>query len=230
MKTRSSSVLCVRAVLVVAALASGCGGDAPVPEQPTWVADVEPILRAHCFHCHGATAATMGRQRFDVFSLADYGDMRPGPGVAITSARDLATSLAAFTTTLDRNIRMPPPPALALTDRDLVVIERWAARPTRGERTDNRLPRADLLLPTVWIGEQLQVAILVRDEDRESVLGKVQIDGAPPADILRTGSQTLIIDAPPASVGKQITARLSDGWTTRAYQLGVVPARSPAVP
>jgi hypothetical protein len=34
----------------------GCSSEPPVPENPTWVEDVLPIMRANCFHCHGPTA------------------------------------------------------------------------------------------------------------------------------------------------------------------------------
>ena len=40
-------------------LALACDGSPAPVAQPTW-ADVEPILRVHCNHCHGATAAQTG--------------------------------------------------------------------------------------------------------------------------------------------------------------------------
>src|SRR6185295_7989491 len=55
--------------LLGSALLGGCGGP-DVPEHPTWV-DVEPIVRAQCTSCHGASAAiTGGGTRFDFYDMS----------------------------------------------------------------------------------------------------------------------------------------------------------------
>ncbi len=59
-------------VVVLAAVLTGCDPPLPPPE-PTW-AHVEPLLRAHCNHCHGATAEKTGSAsgvvyRFDFYDL-----------------------------------------------------------------------------------------------------------------------------------------------------------------
>jgi len=46
-----------RITLVAMLLGLGCGTEAPVPDKPTWVDDVQPIMQANCFHCHGPTAS-----------------------------------------------------------------------------------------------------------------------------------------------------------------------------
>jgi len=49
-----SSVVPVVA-FAIAGAALGCGSDPPqVPANPTYTADVAPILNLHCIRCHGA--------------------------------------------------------------------------------------------------------------------------------------------------------------------------------
>src|SRR5581483_3833332 len=70
--TTTQANLLLRALLGAAALAGAalpaCGGP-DVPEHPTW-ANVEPIVRAQCSSCHGASAAiTGGGTRFDFYDM-----------------------------------------------------------------------------------------------------------------------------------------------------------------
>lgn len=216
--TRFSST----SVLAAALLLAACREEAPVPANPTWVDDVEPILRANCFHCHGGGDRPMGTQRWDFF----YEAMDPPPGSPLGTVgepleprvaelnippalRPIATRTALanwkiFTLpTMGDDIRMPPPPALRLSDRDLAVLKAFTG--VRGMRAGNQAPTA------VW--RKQGMVFEVRDGDREQVLGKL-VCGAMEWPILRTGAHNL-----PAGATLPCTAWLFDGQDTARVTL-----------
>src|SRR4051812_24918233 len=65
--------------LLTAIAASACGTEDPVPANPTYVDDVEPILRGNCFNCHGVNASPlMARtKRWDICSLDAFAAVGP---------------------------------------------------------------------------------------------------------------------------------------------------------
>src|SRR5262249_41591130 len=151
--------------------------EAPAPENPTWVDDVEPIVRGNCFHCHGAGNKSVNSAvfRWDFYDpnsqLSMIGDfsslaiMSPGGNIGMWvtgQGKPLVTDI------------MPPPPATPLDDRDTQVLTAWygpmgmGSHP-RGMRSPNHKPTADWLVK----GQ----SIVVSDEDREQVLGKITCGG-----------------------------------------------------
>jgi hypothetical protein len=146
----------------------------PVPRVPTWVDDVEPILRGNCFGCHGDRPVHQDAARWDFY---DRGDPR------LTAIADFSAYLingkdpAHFVAirgfvdpSQDEGHRMPPPPASRLGERDLSVLDAWRATGfTRGMRISNQLPVA------VWWPAPPR--LLVRDGDQEQVLGKLTCTG-----------------------------------------------------
>jgi hypothetical protein len=216
----------IRRALVLLLVFSACGEEA-VPSDPTWVDDVEPIMRGNCFACHGSSSRTLGRERFDVYSLDAYATVGPFTGLTIAGATGFAKMLATipYLTTPDENIRMPPPPMARLSERDVEVIQRWAAGdpPVRGVREKNHAPRASLLAPPTWENNQLSVSFVIRDADREQVLGKLFVGDNPPVDVLRSGSQTLLVNVDQETAAMRIILRVCDGWNTIDYDLGAVP-------
>lgn len=191
-------------VLVGAAGLAACEGEAPVPASPTWVDDVEPILRGSCFHCHGAGARPDMANRWDVYDPAAPSITETGVKVPpeITAAGTTVRALQFWALTMDHKSegRMPPPPADPLPARDVEVLKRWAAAqpmPGRGTRRFNGKPAAAWLN----IGKTFEVY----DPDGEQVLGKITC-GATSADLLRSGAHALPMGATPPC-----TLALSDG-------------------
>ncbi len=175
---------------IVAFVLAGCGGPNAVPEKPTWVDDVEPILRGNCFHCHGAGSHEVaGAPRFDVYDVQPFADLGLVNAMTtdIESGRTYAEEFfkrAGGDKVLTRDLMMPPAPATLISTRDLRVLERWAAMadPPRGTRANNHLPTAE------WLDES-HTAIVVSDADRDQVLGRVSCkDGSMARPIDRTGT------------------------------------------
>jgi len=183
------------ASLLSATAALGCGTEQAVPEAPTWAGDVQPILRANCFHCHGATAnfQMYGTMRWDVFDLTEEPYQRMGFEKVFEEVQDggnlrkvatffgandasLLGVLTAYINPDAGEARMPPPPATPLSERDRAVLERWAellkkqpASVLKGSHPSNNLPTIDRLQPSNQI--------VVQDQDGDQVLGKLDCGG-----------------------------------------------------
>ncbi|MEX2281846.1 MAG: tetratricopeptide repeat protein [Gemmatimonadota bacterium] len=109
----------------------GCRGGTAVPENPTFVADVAPILQEHCVACHQPNGHAP-------FALTTYED-----------ARGRASLIATAT----RSRRMPPwlprqgnhrfVGERILSDRELTILERWAA-----QEAPKGVGEASITLPT----------------------------------------------------------------------------------
>jgi hypothetical protein len=96
-------------------------------------------------------------------------------------------------------IRMPPPPATRLSQRDIDVLRRWGETGApRGVRVANHLPTAS------WLNKP--TTIVIADEDREQVLGKLVCAGGIEQPLLSSGAHTLKAGTQPPCL-----ASLSDG-------------------
>jgi hypothetical protein len=202
-------------VLTVLAVLAGCGGEDPIPAQPTWV-DVEPILRANCFHCHGAVQQRLAPTafRWDTFAKAeamkalqldDLGD-KDNPildapvGIATFLSPDTMEPGKPKVTNFFGAAFMPPPPGDPLSERDLAVLRAWAPRYPKGTRASNQKPTAAWLTrPTLFE---------VSDGDHEPVLGKLTC-GTIVTPLPRGGGWNL-----PAGSRLPCTVALYDGWDT----------------
>jgi mono/diheme cytochrome c family protein len=111
-----------------------------VPAQPSFEADVKPIMVLRCVRCHGAGGTLQGDPP---------GSPLPGPppngyfdhyedrDCTITDAGTISETCkrgAAYYVDVIRQyinmtgeFRMPPPPAPMLTSRELDILNRWAA-------------------------------------------------------------------------------------------------------
>lgn len=142
----SSVVPVVPIAFAIAAL--GCGSDQPpqVPANPTYTADVAPILNLHCIRCHGAgdmlnimnvngypnSPSICYLQRYeDEGTCADPNDLncKHGAGFCGTRPADGMESLITSMINMpnDSTERMPPPPADPLSDFEKEVINRWSS-------------------------------------------------------------------------------------------------------
>src|SRR5262245_60918622 len=176
--------------LAVLTLAPACAPSVPV--QPSW-ADVEPILRGNCTHCHGANAAAGGDVRFDFFDVS--AGMCGDAALALQAPGEEAPKLAhgwapliaaAVTPSSGGRARMPPAPAPALADWERETLLSWARDPVLGAAPRNRPPEIVIAsaLPSA-VDDMLAFTIVVDDPDGESVVG-----------VVRIGDQTRALDGP----------------------------------
>jgi hypothetical protein len=192
-------------VALVGLLSLGCSGEPPVPAEPTWVDDVEPILHGNCFGCHGAGKRSTDAHRWDFFTdLSDGTLTQLGVPVDLVETRTEAVKWPVWLT-LPTGDFMPPPPATRLSDRDVEVFRRFSLNPRRGTRVNNHKPTVTWYPKAPWI--------LVGDADREQVLGKLRC-GTVDVVIDHTGAQQL-----PAGAGTSCTGTLYDGQDVEAVTL-----------
>ena len=111
--------LVLLAVGLVAVTLAGCGQ--AVPQDPSWDADVFPILMARCVRCHDGSGAV------DPLSTSPT----PAPGNFNHASRSefMQSSDAGFVPLFPMYVStglMPPPPAAKLADWEIQTITRWA--------------------------------------------------------------------------------------------------------
>mgnify|MGYP002622974620 FL=1 len=97
---------------------------APEPESVDFVADVRPILAAHCYRCHGAGEQQAGLRLDHRESALRGGDSGP----AIITADAAASELVKRITAEDEDERMPPAyddESRALAPEEIETIRRW---------------------------------------------------------------------------------------------------------
>ena len=91
----------------------------PADAQIDYLREVRPILKLHCFRCHGALKAESAL-RLDTKSLAQKGG-DSGPAIVPGNA---AESLLVQRITGGDDSRMPPD-GESLTDKQIVAIKKW---------------------------------------------------------------------------------------------------------
>lgn len=195
-----------QALLITLLGLHACGGEAPVPAAPTWVDDVQPILRGNCLNCHGVTASiTLFRtKRWDVCDLdafAAVGPFKDDPTAEFVSARSrLPVVFHSYLLPPPGQSRpnMPPLPDPVLTARQTEVVAAWIANPVCGQRANNARPTAS------WLEKPRR--FVVEDGDHDQVLGSITCRDGAAATILFAGAHDLDAGAlPPCRL------QLSDG-------------------
>lgn len=104
---------------------SGCGET--VPEHPSWVADVRPIMVARCVRCHDATLgesdplSRMGARAVGNFSYASFSDFTDADknDIMMSDTRIESSS----------QLVMPPLPAAPLATWQIDTIKNWLKDP-----------------------------------------------------------------------------------------------------
>jgi hypothetical protein len=130
-------------VLLSLAAVAGCGEE-EVPTFPSYALHIQPLMRARCVRCHGAngtlnmdpdltfmTNPPRVPKSFYAGTYEDTGvgcELMPVPTTCHRGARFNAVSIKTYVH-LPEAQRMPPPPAERLTDREIELIDRWAANP-----------------------------------------------------------------------------------------------------
>jgi hypothetical protein len=144
--------------LAVVVVLAACGAD--VPSNPTYFADVQPILRANCARCHGADPIdiNVAKYRLDRYVKND---------TVTIDAFDYAQTIADHAAT-----QMAPvmPPDYELTDRQQEILARWGARPDKGTR-DNHLGNIALIEPqgTTMADQTIDATFRAWDDDLDGL-------------------------------------------------------------
>lgn len=232
MTMRRPDLLFVASVLA-SVLTASCASPPHAPEAPTW-ADVEPIMRAQCNHCHGATARKTGAvgalvYRFDFYDMTEAMCGEAAAGMENGQGQQMARGWSALikSSIVPRDgarARMPPAPAAPLADWQRDTLLRWADQPfpPRGAPgRENRRPQIRLSVPNSANG-RLSVIAVVDDPDGESVVGVLKLGGLT-MKMDRAGSFGATLDTSGWPDGRYpFSAVLCDGWGSTSYRLGSV--------
>jgi hypothetical protein len=206
----------------------GAGCSAPdVPQHPTWV-QVEPILRARCASCHGASAPLTGNGvRFDFYDM--NADLCGDAAKALDPNIQLGGALAvpiwnAITTTPDRPTtrpRMPPEPASYLAEWEWKTVRDWVDdEAPKGQRPyNNGAARIQLYGNLASADQSLDLTAVVEDPDGDPVVGVLNIgdpnNGGLVLKMDRAGAFSATIDTSGWAAGpRAISTVLCDGWSS----------------
>jgi hypothetical protein len=135
MRTQASkargTVAAAAGLALLGALLPACGPEAPA--DPTWAADVYPIVQARCARCHSVPVwadpnipqlTALPRQPTSSFVYENASDV-------IASAPLFILSASSFIKLEDVVRRMPPSPYTELEDWQIDTIDRWTRNPNR---------------------------------------------------------------------------------------------------
>lgn len=211
---------------LLATLVVGCAEPIP-PKNPTWEADVYPIVQGQCLHCHGGEAADKGNGfRFDfrdgftdVDKCGDLGFNNPPVFMAVGNWKG-----AIEPQDPSPRATMPPAPASLLEDWQIQTLKNYAKfyassatnkKNSHGKRSDavNRKPKILITskLPDK-VGEELKVSYRFEDTDGDPVIGVLRLGDAK-VDLLKFSGEVTI----PGITGTSgdtltLTADICDGW------------------
>lgn len=145
---------------LLAAFSAACGD--PVPDEPTWFADVQPLIIANCARCHGADPMqeNIAGFRLDRYVAGDDGTL---------DAWDYREAIVRQA--VDRQAPAMPL-TLELTDRQKEILRRWLdAGAPKGDR-DNHDPEAAVVAPDpapTEVDQTLDLVLRAWDEDGDAL-------------------------------------------------------------
>jgi hypothetical protein len=226
-----------RSALIAASLLGAttwaCEPAPSAPLNPTW-ADVEPILRGECNHCHGGSARTTGALGNAVYRF-DFYDTTPDVCGEAMVAMDVPALARAAAPLIRSDVtampgvprpKMPPAPAAVLQDWQQQTLQRWAERPVKGPPpADNRPARVEVRRFPATADRQLNFVAVLSDPDGQSAIGVIKV-----RDVVykmdRPGSFAVALDTAAWPAGNHpVTAVVCDGWTSAQYEVGQVAIR-----
>jgi hypothetical protein len=165
---------------LIAAMLVACGP--AVPDNPTYFADVQPILRANCARCHGADPIDLkvAKYRLDRYVKND---------MATIDAFDYAQTIADHAAA-----HMEPvmPPDYELSDRQQEILARWAMNPEKGQR-GNTLGHIALISPqgTTTADQTIETTFRSWDDDLDGLAVQLWArDEADPTQPIPLGNPT----------------------------------------
>jgi hypothetical protein len=143
-------------------LLAACGAD--VPDKPTWLGDVQPIVRANCARCHGADPAED--------KLALY---RLDRSVALDlDTRDAFDYSSDIVDRAVHHVAPVMPPDYLLTDRQQETLLRWASTGAlKGtDQRGNTLGRIELISPlgATTADQTIDTTFRTWDEDLDGLV------------------------------------------------------------
>ncbi|MDX2021540.1 MAG: hypothetical protein SF187_14955 [Deltaproteobacteria bacterium] len=213
-------------------LTASCEGPPPVKSQPTWEADVYPILQGQCLNCHGSEADRYGAgTRFDFFNLDNCSEVEFKQKPTIQAFPSYALAILTDVTPQqevkdDKPVgpaerpKMPPLPASLIEDWQVETLKNWAkyetkdkekARGSRGNR--NRDPK--IIITSQYpdkVGDELKVSYRFEDTDGDPVIGVLKFGDAK-VDLLKlSGQVTLSGFTAQSGDTLTLTADICDGW------------------
>jgi hypothetical protein len=216
------------ALIALGASAAACEGAPTAPAQPTW-AEVGPILRGECGHCHGSTAPLTGLgYRLDLFDIAACGEAAAAiPGGALAGDDGTATRIRDQISIPPGGgrPRMPPAPGPELYDWERRTLQFWANQPVKGPPpTSNRPPTILINGMPSSIDARLEFIALLQDPDDDPVIAVIEVDGVPKKfGMNRSGTFAVSLDVSDRQEGAaRVTAVLCDGWTNTTVDLGPI--------
>ena len=156
-KARLTRLLRTALFVGLAAWGVGCTAYPSDPSEPAFDTDVLPIFQAHCTRCHGAGPPDGGlnSKNLNPGSAVNYDGgrncalltssiaapdlTRYGPCVAVDGGAEACPpalgGAASYRTLIQQDVhlksscsQMPPPPAPALDDYELKVIDAWTTQ------------------------------------------------------------------------------------------------------
>jgi hypothetical protein len=96
------------------------------PTNPTWEHDIHPLLVARCIRCHqgkgNVDPVSKGPPLYD-FSYATFDPSSQPMGIMVLRMFGVQAVRGGFAR------RMPPPPAEALEDWQIEMLETWIKNP-----------------------------------------------------------------------------------------------------
>lgn len=172
---------------------------AGMPYSISYNFDIRPILSDKCFICHGPDAnKRQAGLRLDVAESA-YKALEDDPAAhALVPGDPSGSAVFARITSDDSTFRMPPVESnLALSSREIKLIEKWIEQGAKYERHWAYVPPEKTMLPevenTAWPQNEIDYFVLEKLEqhgltpneeaDRERLLKRLCLDitGLPPS-------------------------------------------------
>jgi len=210
----------VGGLALLAAGFAACGSPPVAKSNPTWEADVYPILQGQCLHCHGQDHESKGQSvtRFDFFDLSNCTDLSfVDKAPTISANHSQIKTLIVPSPDLLRKDLMPPIPASSLEDWQIETIKNWAKitdkEKRRGSRSRNHNPKIIITskLPND-VGDELKVSYRFEDTDGDPVIGVLKLGDAK-VDLLKFSGE-VTIKGITGSKGDNLTlsAEMCDGW------------------
>jgi hypothetical protein len=217
---------------------SACAGPPEVADHPTW-ADVEPILRGQCNHCHGSSAAVTGSTaslpggagstvyRFDFFDINDGACGEATAAIGPASASAAAPLMRESVASINGNRpRMPPAPAPLLEQWERETIDRWTRTSPIAKGSlpwTNRMPRLQIYEFPQTADQQIRFTAIASDPDGDPVVGIIKAPDGSVVNLDRSGAFSVSIDSSAWPAGKaSLTAVLCDGWGHTDFNVGEI--------